>query len=350
MSTTESVKASVSNLQEIYNAYKENNPQARIRNAAQDLGVSELELLCLSLGETVTALQGPFEDFLKEVKSCKRVMALTRNDAAVHERKGEYKNVSFTPHAGLVLGEEIDLRLFMNRWKFGFAVEEPFKGEKRCSFQFFDATGEAVHKIYMTESSDMEAYAALVEKYKASADWTLPLMDKKNSRPAQAAEAQIDKNKFAEAWLNLKDTHDFYLLLRDFRISRTQALRNAPEGHAIPVGNDFHRNMLEKASETGTEIMVFIGNPGCIQIHTGTVSKLLQTGPWYNVLDEDFNMHLNETLIKESWVVKKPTADGIVTSLECYDASGEIIVQFFGKRKPGTPENENWRSLISDCM
>jgi len=94
--------------------------------------------------------------------------------------------------------------------------------------------------------------------------------------------------------------------------------------------------------------MIFVGSPGCIQIHTGPIKKLLQTGPWFNVLDPDFNMHLREDAIDTIWLVKKPTADGIVTSIEVFDADGVIIVQFFGKRKPGIPENETWRLMVNE--
>jgi len=40
------------------------------------------------------------------------------------------------PH-GLVLGPDIDLRLFLGQWKLGFAVREPLKGGERLSLQFF---------------------------------------------------------------------------------------------------------------------------------------------------------------------------------------------------------------------
>ena len=46
--------------------------------------------------------------------------------------------------------------------------------------------------------------------------------------------------------------------------------------------------------------------------------------------------------------MKKPTKDGIVTGLEVYDAQGELIVYFFGKRKPGIPELESWREIIKN--
>ena len=67
---------------------------------------------------------------------------------------------------------------------------------------------------------------------------------------------------------------------------------------------------------------------------------------WINVMDPDFNLHLKLTDITGCWVVDKP-AEGGVTSLEVFDAAGEMIVQFFGKRKPGIPEQQAWRDLLA---
>lgn len=48
------------------------------------------------------------------------------------------------------------------------------------------------------------------------------------------------------------------------------------------------------------------------------------------------------------WMVKKPTTDGIVTSIKVYGEQGRIIVNFFGKRKPGIPESDAWREVLKD--
>ncbi|MDL2403507.1 hemin-degrading factor, partial [Rhizobium mayense] len=37
-----------------------------------------------------------------------------------------------------------------------------------------------------------------------------------------------------------------------------------------------------------------------------------------------------------------------VTSLEAYDAKGEMIIQFFGKRKEGFDERRSWRAIIEN--
>ncbi|HEX2616191.1 MAG TPA: ChuX/HutX family heme-like substrate-binding protein, partial [Flavobacteriales bacterium] len=65
-------------------------PRMRIRNAAQALGVSEVELLATRIGDGVTRLRPAFKEILSGVPALGRVMALTRNDDVVHERKGEY--------------------------------------------------------------------------------------------------------------------------------------------------------------------------------------------------------------------------------------------------------------------
>src|SRR3546814_16090171 len=93
--------------------------------------------------------------------------------------------------------------------------------------------------------------------------------------------------------------------------------------------------------------MVFIGSRDGSQVHTGKPKNRLQAGPWFNVLDPEFNMHLRDGAIADMWLVKKPTEDGIVTSLEAFDADGNLIVQFFGKRKPHIPEREDWRQVVA---
>jgi len=327
-----------------WEAFKTENPKVRIRDAAKQLGTTEAELIATAVGSTVIRLRDDFREILKAVESLGKVMALTRNDYCVHERKGIYKNVSFTGPMGLAVNPDIDLRLFMNSWSSAFAVDEA----GRRSLQFFGKDGEAVHKIYLLEESDEKAYADLVTGFSA-ADQQMDLVisgDKKEIE--EKPDAEIDVTGFKENWLTLKDTHDFHALLRKFGVTRTQGLRLAPEGHAAKITVDSLKAILQKASDTDLEIMVFTGSAGCIQIHTGLVKKLVQTGPWYNVLDPEFNMHLRDDAIAAVWLVKKPTADGIVTSIEVFDANGVIIVQFFGKRKPGIPENEGWRLMVNE--
>lgn len=329
-------------LKDQYATLKAENPKMRIRDAAKQLGVSEAELVATN--ENNIALKPEFENILKEIQSLGYVMALTRNDHAVHERKGIYTKAGFNGHVGLVANPDIDLRLFMNAWHFGFAVSE---GERQ-SLQFFDQDGEAVHKIYLTDLSDKKAYSSLVNKYQADRQ-RQPLQILPVDRSiVEKPDSAIDVTGFQEAWLALTDTHDFFSVLNKFGVKRNQSMRLAPEGYAIETSWASFKKLLEAVSERDLEIMVFIGNRGCIQIHTGKAKRLVQTGPWFNILDPEFDMHLREEAIDNIWVVKKPTSEGFVTSVEVFDADKQLIAQFFGKRKPGIPEREDWRLVVQE--
>ncbi len=334
----------INELKEKWEALKAENPHLRIRNAAEQLGVSEAELLATNVGNGVTVLKSDFADLLQEVIKLDKVMALTRNDECVHERKGVYLNPDFSnPHGQVFVGEDIDLRIFINSWKFGFSVIE---GDRK-SFQFFGKDGLALHKIYLTSKSNEAEFDALTEKYRADEQSAEVVTEAVPGKPAEKADSEIDVAGFQQAWKDLKDTHDFFMMLRKFGVTRTQALRLAPEGYATKIDNSKVVNVLEDASEQNLPIMVFVGNRGIIQIHTGEVKKTLWHQQWFNVMDPDFNLHLDTTKIAETWITKKPTEDGEVTSVEVFNKEGDFIVQLFGKRKPGNPELQGWKDLVA---
>lgn len=324
-------------------------PKMRIRNAAEALGVSEAELLATRIGDGVTLLRAEFPAILGEVTKIGRVMALTRNDDMVHERKGVYLNPTLGKGpVGLFVGEDIDLRIFWGAWSTAFAVADEGKEGPRYSLQFFAKDGSAIHKIYLEQDSDVAAYHDLVTSFRAE-DQNEPIaLTPFPATPPERADSDVDVPAFQAAWLALKDTHDFHMLVHSNRLSRVQALRLAPKGYANQVSNDVMRKVITAAADKQVPIMVFVGNRGMIQIHTGPVVKLMDIPGWFNVLDPDFNLHAREEAITSSWVVRKPTDDGMVTALECYNAQGEQLIQLFGKRKPGTPELESWRELIAD--
>ncbi|MGI4862898.1 MAG: hemin-degrading factor [Janthinobacterium lividum] len=343
-----SVLTAPETLADRWTAYQQENPKSRIRDAAKALGTSEGALLATrNTGQPdspVVALAGDFKEVLKQVGTLGRVMALTRNDSVVHERKGPYLDISFQGPMGLVLGEDIDLRLFMMHWQHGFAVSE----NGRRSLQFFAADGEALHKIYVLDGeTDLPAYEALVDQFRAPEQLSVLVTGPTPATPAEAADDTIDVAGFQAAWRGLQDTHAFFGLLRQFGVSRTQALRLGPPELVRQVANEAIDKALRTASTDDVPVMIFVSSRGCIQIHTGPVHKIVPTGPWLNVLDPDFNLHLKLEDVAQSWVVQKPTADGIVTSLELFDKEGNNILLMFGKRKPGIPEKESWRELVA---
>ncbi len=338
----------MSDLRDTFAAFRADQPNARIRTAARALGTTEAQLVQTAVDGPAVRLAAPaggWRALLPELETLGDVMALTRNDACVHERHGVYAGADVAlPHGmALFANAEIDLRLFCARWGSAFAVETG----GRKSLQFFDRHGAAVHKVFLTDASDAAAYDAFVAAHRAD-DQRAPLETTPVPEPtADRPDAEIDAAGLLAGWAALQDTHDFFPLLTRFGVGRVQALRLAEGRFTERVEPATVRRALEAAAADGTAIMVFVGNRGAIQIHTGPVERLVERGPWFNVLDPRFNLHLDETALTDAFVVVKPSEDGDVTAIEAYDAAGNQIVQLFGKRKPGTPELQAWRDLVA---
>jgi putative hemin transport protein len=335
---------------EFLNAKREQ--KLRNRDAAAAIGVSEGEALAACVGAEAIRLSPRFVELFEEVPLLGPVMALTRNDSAVHEKDGVYQKMSHNGEVGLALGEAIDLRIFYKQWRFACAViEEVARGAEKTlqkSLQFYDLHGEAVHKVFLREHSNHDAFDALVARWRDPDQQPGMTVEPLPPPAIDTPDSEIDGDGFRAAWKGMSDTHQFFGLLRDFGLSRTQALRLAPPQFVRQVDNSATRTILKQAAASALPIMVFVGNRGMIQIHSGAVSTVKVMGPWLNILDPGFNLHLREDLIASSWVVSKPTSDGAVTSLELFDHEGNTIAMLFGVRKPGQPELAAWRAAALD--
>lgn len=315
----------------------------RARELAKQLNISEGELVACRQGTETWAMKPPFQELLAKLEGVGEVMTITRNDEAVHETTGTYDKFSFMEKSnmGLVLSDDIDLRLFIGQWHSAFHVVE----NNRHSIQFFNANGVAVHKVYRTDNTLDEKWDALTTEFRDPSPVT-PTYLSPEEEQASELPANFDRAHFAQEWSELKDVHEYHGMLKRHGLSRTQALSQIGEQWATKLDQESVKSAITLAAEENCNIMVFVGNKGCIQIFSGEVHRLMQQGPWFNVLDPGFNLHLREDLIAETWVIKRPSSDGIITSIEAFNAKGESILTLFGKRKPGNPELPLWQDIV----
>lgn len=327
------------------------NPEMRARDFARVHQISEAELVVADIAEDVTRLDIDVPAMLDELPSFGEVMALTRNESAVHEKIGPYENIKNGGHASLVLGEQIDLRIFPNKWAHAFSVQKMAKdGELKRSLQFFDAAGDAVHKVHLRPDSNLYAYNAFVTRF-AAEDQSAEIEIKPRAAKKALPEPGPDMpDTLRNEWSKMTDTHQFIGILRRLKLSRRQAMHMIDRDFAWRLDLAGVQQMFESAAATALPIMAFVGNDACIQIHSGPVHEIKTMGPWLNVMDPTFHLHLRQDHITELWAVRKPTKDGHVTSLEAYGADGELIIQFFGKRHEGNEERTEWRALVESLQ
>ncbi len=329
-----------STLYDHYLTAKVQHPGKYARDLATLLNVSEADLTAARVGHDARRLTSDVRGLLSALEQAGEVKAITRNEYAVHEHLGSYTHQHLDGHAGLILNPGgIDLRLFLSQWKSAFAVSE----QDRHSLQFFDAQGDAIHKVYATPATDMTVWQQIVTQY--AGDDQAPLV----TEPATATSyaTTVDAAAIEQEWRAMTDIHQFFPLLRRHNLSRQQAFACVSSDLAFQVDNTALASLLQQTQTDGNAIMIFVSNRGCVQIFTGAVERVAPLKGWLNIFNPRFTLHLRDDTIADSWVTRKPTQDGFVTSLELFAADGTQIAQLFGQRSEGQPEQARWREQIN---
>jgi len=330
-------------------AARAENPQTRERDFAENLGISEAEFVAAYTGDhdgqRITRISAGPGDIMGAAKKLGEVLALTRNESCVIERVGTYDDWHDGQHAAMVLGPDVDLRIFGKFWTHGFAVEKPGENGPRRSLQIFGSTGMAVHKIHLREDSNHDIWDEIVADLKLE-DQDAPLEVRTKGAPEMPKADPAKADKLREEWDKMTDTHQFGRIVSQLKMNRLGAYRIAGAPYVRRVENDSVSKALEVVSAKDAHVMIFVGNRGCIQIHGGPAKNLKRMGPWFNVLDPRFDMHLREDHVAEVYVVTKPTKRGPAVSLEAFDSDGRIILQIFPDRRT----DENMVTLWDDVV
>jgi len=356
--------AQTATLAERWAALRKEQPTVQSRDAARTLQVSEAELLATGIGSTVTRLADTAHaprEIMRRALDLGRVMALTRNDNAVIEVTGTATRIDGAKQgddgardaerearelniAGGYLGGPIDLRFQFPQWRHAFAVVQPGRdGAVSRSLQFFDAAGVAVHKVYLKNDAAIPVFDKLVAEFRhPRQDGRLAIVPAV-PQPAPKPDSAVDIKEFQLAWKEMTDVHQFNRIVREFGMSREQALRLAPSGAARKVAPQAVRQLLEQAAAQGVALMAFVGNGAVTQIYSGKVGKVAASGGWFNVLDPDFNLHLRDSSFRAGYVLQRAG----VTSVEFFDDQGELAVTFFGVRERGKPQPQAWTDLTT---
>ncbi|MDU9002908.1 hemin-degrading factor [Sedimentitalea todarodis] len=322
------------------------NPRTRESDLAGSLGISEAQLVSARVGRSATRLVPDPDGLMAAACALGEVMALTRNRSVVHEKSGTYANYHSGAHAAMVLNDDIDLRIFPKHWRHAFAVEKATEAGVSRSLQVFDAAGDAVHKIFLRDGSNVDKWGIWVDKLRhEDQSETLAVSAR---APVEVARSNPDKlDVLRQEWARLTDTHQFLTLTARLRMNRLGAYRIAGVPFVRQLEPDAVKDMLQAVQVAGIGVMVFVGNRGCIQIHSGPIQTLKPTGPWQNVLDTGFNLHLRQDHVAEVWAVDKPTKRGPAVSVEAFDAEGRLIFQIFGVGKDGKDDRPAWRDIVA---
>lgn len=336
--------------QDIINKHKaaiaESGAKLRERDFVALINISEAELICAyACDGQARQLNVDIADLLDKAKGFGKILCIVRNDSAVHEIRGHFEKTFFNEGTSLTLGD-VDLRIFNKNWAYAFEKQVDIMGTQYNSIQYFDHFGAAVFKIYEHDGTNHQAWKAFADQHSLGSPSDM-ISVKPFLKQTTKRQFNVDVTEFRRRWSQMSDVHQLHNILKDMQIERHEANHIVGDNFAYQLDKSAIKTMLDQVHAENLPIMCFVGNCGCIQIFTGTIGPVKIYGPWTNIIDEKFHLHLLEPNISKIWAVKKPTKDGSVTSLEVFDKDDNLIIQFFGKRHEGQKELSSWSELIA---
>lgn len=244
------------NIERTVSELREKEPGLRARDAASRLGVSEMELVAC---RESTNLLNPheFRQILRDIISMGNWMWLARTEGAVLEVDSEVKLDIDSPGPFVTLKSKILSIAIQSEFCRFICLTRQEKGPP-LAVQFFDPAGNAILKVYLKAKSKLGE-----------------------------AEAKLKKSVIPKP--ECMDLEEFAIPQKKDPISIGKEIEKL-----------FHRGVIEKA-KTGKQPLRFqVENSGCVFCTTHVPGKLMMAGPWYNIMDRGFNLHLNEDLIAKA--------------------------------------------------
>jgi putative hemin transport protein len=293
-------------------------------------------------------LQGEFAPLLQRLATLGNLTEVTRNSSALLETEHVSGALYVNNELELAPTEALHLRIFYPQWEHGYALAE-YDAEtqtQRHSLQFFDRHGSMMHQIVLVDSGDVDAFKQVVRDHRANEQLTPAQLVMPSDEATEQALRKIDVNALRADWAHTHNHQDFVQRQEVFDQQRLRKLRLAGKAFAYQVANDSARIILQRMTEFGTAIMAQVGNAGMVQAYYGKIKKIGSKNSRLKIANTGFRMLLREDHIDSIWVAKKPTTDGIITSLELFNRQGMHIASFLSKKDNGQPEPREWRESI----
>ena len=294
-------KAKLELLKKKWISFQSDNKKIRIRDAANQLGVSEAELLSTEICQNTFFLSiNNYNTFFQDILSLDKIMFLIRSNSVVHEKIVRTKDIKLINNY-LFYNEsnnsnllKFDIKLF----KYAFFQSKKHRKIDLKSFQIFNFKGDAILKIYL-KGDDKIKFNEIGLKYKCNYNYELQsksVVKSNNNNPKK----HID--------LYFKD-------IVEKSKKREYFLKENPL-----------RRILASTSKSKELIQIYAIGLGTIQYHEDIVDKIIDYGPWINVIDEDFNLHVLEKKLTQFILTEYKNKSQLYYAIDFYDCDNKRVL------------------------
>ncbi len=298
----------------------------RHRDIASLLNVTEVELLDSHAGVTKLEsiksfpnlarsirLKPSWSSIIQDSQGFGEVMSLTRNAHAVHENLAFYKHTSSSDGVGMVLSEELTMRLMYEKWEHGYLFEECKSTILQRSLQFFDEFGTSVHKIFLLPHSHHWFFDELAKRWADS-----------NQEPGIIVQEK---------------------LAHDQQIKKGTSTSIIEERHANQqesINLDVVQSLLCSSVELKLPLIITVQNDGVNQSHDGILGEVRDHNNWLHLINEQFNCHLQLALMPKIFINNQESP----YSIEMMNEEGFLLASIAVSPRATSADSQDWEDLL----
>lgn len=305
---------------------------------------------CLAtLGDRVLRLQDEPARLFRALRRFGQLEAGTANRACSLWQTTAHGDLEYAAVCGVARLRRgpVTLECFPRQWAAVLAVLAPVAGIAPRSLLCFDAHGALRHQWHVPAGSAGLAFEELVCALLHPDQRDLP-----RPRPlvAPVEAAHVDLAALEQGWSVLREPADFAGLLRRHGLRRLRAYRLVRDKFARPVSLDSVPALLSLGAARQTPLSLRCGNRGAVQRFEGALPLPAWQGDTLCVRQGGLRFSLSMRDVASVWRVRKPSVDGVVTTIELFDGQDERVLTISGARGYGRMELPSWRALLADSL
>lgn len=346
------IKPESAAIRKFYASSRASNPNQPESSIAAALGISELDLLAAHIGFGVTRIRPDWQELLSLIPPIGPVHATTANAAALLSATGDYPPCRYSGPLGIVDGSDIQLKMLLQQWGYAFltAFPDPATGRRKRSIQIFDRLGGAIHRIWLTPASSLDAFEEIAERLVHSIQaQVMPVaipQTRFSSSRHKLPGAALDHAAFLDDWQLMSSNDDFWRLRQKHRLSRMQAVQAAEGRFTRRVRIEALPRFLRSLVDARLPVRVALGNRGCVQSVSSRLRRFADVSGWLSIVNDRTRIQLHRDRVTEVWDVLKPFTGGLMRSLEVFDDRGLDAAAFVPASGITIASLDHWQNVL----
>ena len=330
----------------------------RHREIANFLQISEAELIDVHVGVTkfdvlrssphvarAIRLKHDWQALLEHCHHFELLTSVTRNQSVVMEQVESYEHIAIESGRWVVHGKNLQLRFSPQFLGYVYLFEESGASQVQKSIQFFDETGQGVHKAYLLPESQHLVFELMARRFAQSRQSpgisiqeASPLFE-----PIGKNEIHLDVANFIERWRTLHSFDQMIELLESCHVTAAESFEAIGAPQAQEVSFETVKYLLESAAYLELPLEISVSNESVSMTSRRVIHRITETNGWLSVLDPGFSLRIHGVDDLRVWLVQPG-------SIEILGGAGESLLSVRCACSSESPGLAEWRRLFEACQ